>query len=102
MKKTIFIFITCLVAFAAITCLNYYYSIDGHGHFHYEEDVLKGFNINFNIALNERRIKESLRELESTHYFMHLSDYAVKLMNLGKANVALEILKVLNEKYTNE
>lgn len=102
MKKLPLVFMLCLVVLTAKPCLNYYYSIDDKGHYHYEEDVLKAFNTNFNIGLNERRLKGSLKELESTHYFMHLSDYSVKLMNLGKADVALDILKVLYEQYPTE
>lgn len=88
----------------SVACGNFYYSMDRHGRFHDQLDfsLTTGFNTNFNIGLNERRLRKSLAALEKDSNYMHLSDYSLALMNLGKADVALTLLKNLFAKYPTE
>ena len=91
------------VSFSATACLNYFYGTDKEGHTHEATYIMEDFfYANFNTEKHFSNLKESIKKLEKEHSYKYLSDYSVSLMKLGKADVALELLKELHYYYPNE
>jgi tetratricopeptide (TPR) repeat protein len=67
-----------------------------------DDDLLRGFNKNFNAPLNERHLISTEKNLKKDKSYKTLSDYAVRLTKVGKFKESLEILKELGKKYPNE
>jgi len=97
---TLSVFIGCTNPLAA--CFNNYFTLDKKGQFHIEDDQRTAFNKNFNKDLNVQRLQRLYAKLQKEHDYKYLSDYALCLAKLGKANEALELLKELYKHYPNE
>ena len=83
--------------FSVNACLNYFYGTDKDGNTHNITYFIKSpFYKNFNVQKHHNYLKKAYEKLEEEHSYQDLSDYAVSLMKLGKADVALEILRELN------
>lgn len=78
-----------------MACLNYFHDVDKEGHLHDTTELKRGFNKNFNKALNAKRLMKLEKQLKENPSYELLSDYSVRLMNLGKYKEALEILEEL-------
>lgn len=60
-----------------------------------DDDIMIGFNTNFNLKRLETSITEQEKKVKADKSFEALSDYAVMLMKMGKNDVALTILQSL-------
>lgn len=91
------------IHFSATACLNYYYGTDKDGHTHEATYIMETFFYeNFNTEKHISSLYKLHKNLEKEHSHTYLSDYSVALMKLGKADVALELLKELYTYYPNE
>ncbi len=103
MKNLLFI---CFlgVCFQTSACLNHYHSMNKEGKLVKidEHKMLRGFNINFNVSLNEKKLKKIYKKIVNDKNYQDLSDYAVRLLNLGKTEEALTVFQVLQRNYPNE
>lgn len=84
-----------LAGFPATACLNVYFSLDEHGHFHHADEIMQPYDLNFNLKIVSKQLAELEVKLREKGSFRRLSDYSVYLMKAGKPEVALEILKKL-------
>src|SRR5687768_9054517 len=103
MKKLVFLFVFSIAGLSALACLNYYYSVDKEGHLQpLPDSLMEPFNKNFNKELNVSKLRKLEAKLKKEKHYMLLSDYAVCLMKLGKAQEAVNILSVLYRHYPTE
>jgi tetratricopeptide (TPR) repeat protein len=104
MTKKVYCLLTfVLFSFGLKACLNYYYSLDKEGHLipiglNWHDPFKK----NFNIEKEVKRLKLLNEKLKKEKSYTVLSDYSVVLMKLGKYKEALEILRVLYDRYPSE
>lgn len=89
----IFTLLTLLNTYA---CINHYHTVDANGDMHnWGEDMIVGFNQNFNYKLIASKLPKKELEFQSNNSPYHLSDYAVLLMKGGRFEESLEIFKDL-------
>ncbi|WP_375562076.1 hypothetical protein ACE193_05880 [Bernardetia sp. OM2101] len=97
------LFLLFNIQFSATACLNYFYGVDKDGHTHEATYIMETFFYeNFNSQKHFSSLKKSIKNLEKKHSYKYLSDYSIALMKLGKADIALELLKALNYHYPND
>lgn len=105
MKKSLtIIFITA--SYLSFACLNVFYGVTNEGKSVRlnEHGFFSPFNKNFNVKKEEKTIKELHQKLvtDSSSNYMILSDYAVSLMKLGKAEIARDLLIELYKQHPTE
>ena len=91
MKKLFTILFTTTFYFS-FACLNVFYGVTNEGNaIPLGENWLIPFDKNFNVKKEEKTIKELHQKSinDSSSNYMLLSDYAVSLMKLGKAEICL-------------
>lgn len=103
MKKLILFLLILLLNFNQVkACLNYYYTVDSHGHLHPTDPIDRIFNTNFNLQLIESKLLKLEKQLKQKSDYKLLSDYTVLLMKAGKIKESLTILETLSKYYPNE
>lgn len=104
MKKLFTILFTTTFYFS-FACLNVFYGVTNEGNtIPLGENWLIPFDKNFNVKKEGKTIKELQQKLvnDSSSKHMLLSDYAVSLMKLGKAEIARDLLIELYKQHPTE
>lgn len=84
-----------VLSIPALSCLNFYYSINDDGHLHEITDFhesFRRFNKNFNLKRIDSKLRSYESDIQANKDYQLLSDYAVLLMKAGKTEASKELL----------